>query len=81
MSDRTESLLAELVELHRRQISNQEQALARQEHAISVQQLAVDRQQSALRRLWLLLIIVAIAAVGLPIFSWAFAWLRFLLRS
>lgn len=87
MSDRTESLLAELVELQRRQISNQEQALARQdqalarqEHAISVQQQAVDRQKSAVRRLWLLIVIVAVVFVGLPVLSWAISWARFLLR-
>ena len=86
-SDRTESLLAELVELQRRQISNQEQALARQdqalarqEHAISVQQQAVDRQKSAVRRLWLVIVIVGGALVVLPIVSWALSWLRFLLR-
>ena len=80
MSDRTESLLAELVELQRRQISNQEQALARQEHAISVQQQAVDRQKSAVRRLWLVIVIATVVLAGLPVLSWAISWVRFLPR-
>ena len=70
MTDRTESLLAELVELHRRQISNQEQALARQEFAISIQQQAVARQRTALRRIWLLVAVVMILIGGELLFTW-----------
>ena len=70
MTDRTEALLAELVELHRRQISNQEQALARQEHAISIQQQAVARQRSALRRIWLLVAVVMILVGGELLITW-----------
>lgn len=70
MTDRIESLLAELVELHRRQISNQEQALARQEHAISIQQQAVARQRTALRRIWLLVAVVMILIGGELLFTW-----------
>ena len=70
MTDRTESLLAELVELHRRQISNQEQALARQEHAISIQERAVARQRTAFRRIWLLVAVVMILIGGELLFTW-----------
>ena len=56
MSDRTEALLAELVELQRRQIANQEEAIAVQRRSvdaqagsIELQRLAVDRQRTALR--------------------------------
>jgi hypothetical protein len=56
MSDRTEALLSELVELQRRQLANQEEAIAVQRRSvdaqadsIELQRLAVDRQRKALR--------------------------------
>lgn len=70
MTDRTEALLAELVELQRRQVKNQEHALERQEYAISVQQVAVARQQSALRRAWVLIGLIALIIVGMPVITW-----------
>ena len=73
MSDRTEQLLTELVELHRQQLANQERALARQEQAVALQQEAVARQRSALRRVWRLVILVlALIAIsyGISILQW-----------
>ena len=66
MSDRSEALLAELVELQRRQIANQEEALAVQRRSVDaqagsveLQRLAVNRQRTALR------VIFGLAALAL----------------
>jgi hypothetical protein len=68
MSDRTESLLAELVELQRRQLANQEQALAIQRSAvdaqtgsIELQRLANNRQRIALRLVFALIVLALLA--------------------
>ena len=71
MSDRTEALLAELVELQRRQLANQERAIAQQaasvaqqDASVALQREAVERQRRALRVVWALIaIIVAILLV------------------
>lgn len=70
MSDRTESLLAELVELQKRTVANQELAIARQQESIVLQAGAIERQKSALKRIWLLIAFVILAIVGLPLLSW-----------
>ena len=61
MTERTEALLAELVDLHRKQLANQERAIAQQQHSVALQEEAVRRQKTALRRVWLL--VGALAAV------------------
>lgn len=53
MTDRTEALLAELVELQRTQLSNQEVMMARQEKAVAAQQAAIERQRRFSRLMWL----------------------------
>jgi uncharacterized coiled-coil protein SlyX len=58
MSDRTEQLLAEILEINRRTLANQERAIARQEEAIIVQREAVARQRRVLRVLIPLFVIV-----------------------
>lgn len=84
MSDRTESLLTELVELHRRQVSIAEEALAGQREALAGQRLAIERQHAALTwqrgkmRLLFTLVAIVIAAIILP---YAYTWYRFLTRS
>jgi hypothetical protein len=70
MSDRTESLLAELVELQKRNLANQEIAIARQQESIVLQSGAIERQKAALKRIWLLIAFVILAIVGLPLLSW-----------
>jgi hypothetical protein len=70
MSDRTEALLAELVELQKRNLANQEIAIARQQESIVMQAGAIERQRSALKRIWLLIAFVILAVVGLPLLSW-----------
>jgi hypothetical protein len=83
MSDRTESLLAELVELHRRQVAIAEEALAGQREALAGQRLAIERQQTALAwqrgrmRFVFVLIGIVLAAIILP---YAYTWYRFLAR-
>jgi hypothetical protein len=70
MSDRTEALLAELVELQKRNLANQEIAIARQQESIVLQSGAIERQKAALKRIWLLIAFVILAVVGLPLLSW-----------
>lgn len=72
MSDRTESLLGELVDLTRRQLANQEQALAvqqrsieKQEQAVVMQAEALERQRTALRRVWGLIALI-LALIVIP---------------
>lgn len=50
MTDRTATLLAELVELQKRQVANQESMMALQEQVAARQQEAIRRQQEAIRR-------------------------------
>jgi hypothetical protein len=83
MADRTESLLAELVELHRRQVAIAEEALAGQREALAGQRLAIERQQTAMTwqrgkmRFVFVLVGIVLAAIILP---YAYTWYRFLTR-
>jgi hypothetical protein len=83
MSDRTESLLAELVELHRRQVAIAEEALAGQREALAGQRLSIERQQTALAwqrgKMHLVFALdgIVLAAIILP---YAYTWYRFLTR-
>ena len=77
MSDRTEALLAELVELQRRQLANQEEALAGQRRSIDaqassveLQRLAVERQRKALRIVFTLIAIVVFLMFVPTLFLW-----------
>jgi hypothetical protein len=70
MSDRTEALLAELVELQRRQLANQERAIAQQtasvaqqDASVALQREAVERQRKAMRIVWALVAIAAAVAL------------------
>jgi TolA-binding protein len=53
MTDRTDALLAELVELQKRQLNNQELMLARQEQAVARQQETIRRQRHLNRSMWI----------------------------
>ena len=88
MSDRTETLLSELVELHRRQVGlaeqmlvGQKEALAGQKEALETQKLAVERQKIALSRqrggLRLVFVLIAIV-LAMIIIPYAYSWFRFL---
>ena len=64
MTDRTDALLAELVELQKRQVANQESMMARQEQALTRQQEAIQRQRRFNRSVWVLIgVLVAIMLV------------------
>lgn len=88
MSDRTETLLSELVDLHRRQVALAEQALAGQKEALAGQReslenqkLAVERQKIALsrQRNGLRVVFVLIALIlAMTIIPWAYSWFHFL---
>ncbi len=76
MSDRTESLLAELVDLQRRHLVNQEHAIAqqaesiaRQKESVAIQAQAVARQKKALRTIWFILALIVVIAFLVPTLS------------
>ena len=80
MSDRTEALLAELVELQRRQIANQEEALAVQRRSVDaqassveLQRLAVNRQRTALRVIFGLVALAILVLVVPTLVLWLFS--------
>ena len=52
-----------MVELQRRFVANQERAIAQQEKSVALQADAVERQRTALRKAWILIVILAVAAV------------------
>ena len=60
MPDRTEELLAQLVELQRKQLANQERAIAHQAQSIATQEKAVKRQASAIRLIWVVIPLVVL---------------------
>jgi len=60
MSDRTEQLLADILEVLRRQVANQEHAIARQDESVGIQREAVARQRTALKRIWMLIILILV---------------------
>jgi uncharacterized membrane protein len=64
MTDRTDALLAELVELQKLQVYNQELMMARQEEAVARQQEAIRRQRTFNRSLWIFIgVLVAMMLV------------------
>lgn len=88
MSDRTDALLSEIVELHRRQVAvaeqmlaGQKEALAGQREALETQKLAVERQKIALSRqrngLRVVFILIAVV-LAMTIIPYAYSWFRFL---
>jgi plastocyanin domain-containing protein len=70
MTDRTEALLAELVELQRKQLANQEAAAARQEKAIAMQAQAVERSRRSLKGIWLILAVVCGGIILVPLLNY-----------
>ncbi|HEY0997403.1 MAG TPA: hypothetical protein VGD77_15520 [Gemmatimonadaceae bacterium] len=76
MTDRIEALLAEMVELQRRSVANQEAALEGQRQAIETQQLALHRQRGALRVVFGLIAVVVLSVLV----PWAWSWFTFYSR-
>jgi Mg2+/citrate symporter len=67
MTERMESLLAELVEMQRRQLANQERAFAAQQEALARQQEASRRAKRLTFVINAVLILVVIGIVVIPI--------------
>ena len=65
MADRTEQLLGDILDVLRRQVANQDHAMARQEAAITMQRESIARQRTTLRVLWIALAFVFIMIVAL----------------
>jgi uncharacterized membrane protein len=64
MTDRTNALLAELVELQKLQVYNQELMMARQEQAVARSAEAIRRQQKFNRSMWIFIgVLVAMMLV------------------
>jgi hypothetical protein len=88
MSDQTDALLFQLVELQKRQLdmtermlagqqealAGQREALAGQKIAVERQQLALNRQRSGLRLVYILIVVAFLAILG----PWLYSWLRYL---
>jgi t-SNARE complex subunit (syntaxin) len=66
MTERTDSLLAELVELQRRQVTNQEHALANQEKALERMNKSI-RDARRKSQIWMWVFIVAVILMFLPV--------------
>jgi hypothetical protein len=74
MSDATEALLRELVELHRQQLANQATAIEQGRVMMEQQRLAIARQQRIIR-LMVPLALLAFLSVLLP-YLWR--WVQYL---
>jgi type VI protein secretion system component VasF len=72
MPERTEQLLSEILDVLRRQVANQEQALSRQEEAVAIQRDVVARQRVAFKRVWMLIVLILV----LIIFPYAVSWVQ-----
>ncbi|HEX8942122.1 MAG TPA: hypothetical protein VF785_03230 [Gemmatimonadaceae bacterium] len=69
MTDRTDALLAELVELQKRQVSNQESMMARQEQAAARQQEAIRRQRKFNRSMWIFIGVLVAMMLVVPVLN------------
>ena len=69
MNERIEALLAEQLELQRRQLANQERAISHQERSIAIQEQAVLRQRVALRRVWMFAAVILALVLGIWVAS------------
>jgi uncharacterized membrane protein len=66
MTDRTDALLAELVELQKLQVYNQELMMARQEQAVARQQEAIRRQRKFNRSMWIFIGVLVAMMLAVP---------------
>ena len=69
MTDRTDALLAELVELQKRQIANQESMMARQAEAVVRQQEALGRQRKFNRSMWIFIAVIIAMILVVPLLN------------
>ena len=69
MTDRTDDLLAELVELQRTHVYNQELMMARQAQAVAAQQLAIVRQRKFNRSMWIFIGALVVMMLVVPVLN------------
>ena len=69
MTDRTDDMLAELVELQRTQVYNQELMMARQVQAVAAQQLAIVRQRTFNRSMWIFIGVLVVMMLVVPVLN------------
>jgi hypothetical protein len=69
MTDRTDDLLAELVELQRTHVYNQELMMARQAQAVAAQQLAIVRQRKFNRSMWIFIGVLVVMMLAVPVLN------------
>ena len=70
MTDKTDALLSELVELQRRALANQERALANQEQSVARLQAAARRARSMQWTSWILVAFVVATFFIVPLLNW-----------
>jgi anaerobic C4-dicarboxylate transporter len=69
MTDRTDDLLAEHVELQRTQVYNQELMMARQAQAVAAQQRAIVRQRKFNRSVWIFIGALVVMMLVVPVLN------------
>jgi K+-transporting ATPase A subunit len=69
MTDRTDDLLAELIELQRTQVYNQELMMARQAQAVAAQQRAIVRQRKFNRSVWIFIGALVVMMLVVPVLN------------
>jgi hypothetical protein len=74
MTDQTDALLSELVDLQRRALSNQERALANQEQALVRQRAGVRRARTMLWLSWILVAILVASLFIVPLLNMIGRW-------
>jgi hypothetical protein len=70
MTETTDSLLAELVELQRRQLENQERHIATQEEAVARMRKSIEANRRTQRWIWGFVIVIFLMAYLVPLLNW-----------
>jgi hypothetical protein len=70
MTETTDSLLAELVELQRRQLANQERHIATQEEAVARMRKSIEANRKTQKWIWGFVIVIFLTAYLVPLLNW-----------
>jgi uncharacterized protein YigA (DUF484 family) len=70
MTETTDSLLAELVELQRRQLANQERHITTQEEAVARMRKSIEANRKTQKWIWGLVIVIFLMAYLVPLLNW-----------
>lgn len=70
MTETTDSLLAELVELQRRQLANQERHIATQEEAVARMRKSIEANRKTQRWVWGFVVVIFLMAYLVPLLNW-----------